>query len=197
MRLSIPPGLARLARGSERPDYAVEGGEGDLWMLSLWGPLPLGWAGNLAHNCAGAHMSVVDGEGTRLTTGRWASVFTLLPDACSVEARQFDFAAMALRRPRPPTRLRDVRLAKLTVEHDRRAMECHVTLEAQDRLGLLAFLLSRFAGHYLYPVRLSLRTANGRVANRFALTGAGGAPLGMRAVDALEEDLGRFVEPAP
>lgn len=196
MTLRIPRQLARWALEGDAPCHAVEEGPGGLWILTVWGALPVGWAGNLARNCAVARMSVRDGEAVRVAPGRWAGVFGLAPDGEAVEARQFDFAAMSLRHPRSFAPTGEVRLDEATLEIDPRSVEVRVAVEAEDRLGLLGFLLAEFAALFLFPEHLSVRTEGSRVRDRFGLTGVGGSPPGARAVVTLEARLGALcVEP--
>ncbi len=197
MHLHIPGELARQARETTHPCYAVEEGPGGIWVLSLWGALPVGWAGNLAQNCAVTRMNVRDGEAVRLTSGRWAGVFHLSPDDAGVEARQFDFAAMSLRRPRNFAPEGAMRLHKASVELDPRGGEAQAIVEAEDRLGLLGFVLAEFAALYLFPARLSVRTVGARVCDRFWLTGVGGSPPGARAIAGLERRLGALCGAEP
>lgn len=215
MTLEITRELARRALETDNPCHAVEEGPGGIWILTLWGALPVGWAGNLAQNCAAARMSVRDGEAVRLAPGRWAGVFRLSPEPArsaddgrplaarpgwpdrdpahddeGVAARQFDFAAMSLRRPRNVAPVDSMRLDKATVEIDPESVEVVAVVEAEDRMGLLGFVLGELAALCLFPARLSVRTEGARVRDRFVLTGVGGSPPSARAVRGLEVRLG-------
>lgn len=197
MTIDITQELARRALDTDNPCHAVEEGPGGVWVLELWGALPVGWAGNLAQNCAVARMSVREGEAVRLAPGRWAGVFRLAPDATAVAARQFDFAAMSLRRPRGFGPRGDARLDKAALEIDPRSVQVVAVVEAEDRLGLLGFVLAEFASLGLFPDRLSVHTRGSRVRDRFVLTGVGGSPPSARAVRSLEVRLGALCGVVP
>lgn len=158
------------------------------WILRLWGPLPVGWAGNLSLHCYAAALGVEAGEAAQVASGRWAAVFRLRAEKEASPAGQ-DFLLMAGRRPRVAMAGADVVLDTVRVVPPAGASAARVLVGGPDRLGLLAWLLGRFAFFGLHPTRLSVRTTAGRAEDRFELAGPDGELTAAAALGGLEQTL--------
>jgi len=171
-------------------------GDGDVWRLELWGALPVGWAGNLSLHCYAVGLGIEEGEARRVDAGRWAAAFRLRAEKEATPEGQ-DFLHMATRRPRMAIAASDVALLEARVRPGPGGEVLEVVVRAPDRLGLLAWLLGRFALFGLHPTGLSVRTVRGEAEDRFRLAGVGGEPPSRAAATALERALAERVRPRP
>lgn len=167
--------------------------EGAGFRVEIWGSFPPDWCGSFSLQCYAAKLSVVSGEARRMRASYWAGRF-LLSNAGNESVESLDFVRMAARRPKALLPPGEITIDELRIERSTRNDAAEIHLTARDRLGLLAFVLHRFAFCGLYPHGLVLRTSpDGRAEDWFEVFGVGGTPPSEHALAALSSELA----PAP
>jgi len=186
----LPAALLERARVCRSAGFELDEAGAGVFRLEVAGPLPPAWCGHLFAQCAAAGLSVLDGQARRVAPGRWAGAFRVVPIAPGVNVRGFDFAHMARRPTRRWARPDALPLGRTVLARDpAEDGALRVDVEGDDQVGFLASLIERFALFGLYPVRLAVATRDGRVCDRFWLTGAGGTGASEEAERALAETL--------
>jgi len=167
--ISLDSVIERAARGGEGVDCVPEGNR---HRLQLWGRLPPGWAGNLTLHTFIAGLHIDSGDAIRTREGLWAASF-LVRTSERVERLRHDFLNMARRAPRL---LPDLPAPLVTIaaelSHDSPG-HVYARVRGKDSVGLLAYVLRRFAAVQLQPRRFILRTEGEDVKDWFWLEPSG------------------------
>jgi hypothetical protein len=185
MKSKFPPTQALVtqvsALGSER------------FELQLDGPLPTGWAGNLAAGLARVGVSIDRGHARGAGAGLWSSRIEVVRTAGAADPRALGIEALATTDSgagfAAPIELDHFALLP-SLEH---GGTLQLRLEAADTMGFLAALLRRLAYFALFPVEMRLETRSGRIADEFWLCAGGSRAPSPATADALRAVLRSLV----
>lgn len=160
---------------------------GGLHRIELDGPFAHPhWLAFLCGGLSASGVAVVSGRAVRPEPMRWVADFLV-----EGPVEGLDVAALAGRRP--PRRDAAVpHLASYDVQRQPDG-QLVLTIEAADALGFLGRLLSRISLLTLLPSALEISTENGRISDRFVLSGIGSAPPSDEVLEALDGMLAAMV----
>jgi hypothetical protein len=153
------------------------------------------WFAHLATRMAELHLSIENGFARRLNGFRWTGDVSFDASRFDGEVSRIDFVAMAMNDRSGPAQS-SVQLLGYSLARSASKGCLEVSVEAEDRIGLLAGLLEHFAGLALFPYELVLRTTQGRVQDSFDLVAMGGLPPSRAVERSLDALLQRVTQPA-
>jgi hypothetical protein len=144
--------------------------------LQLWGRLQPGWSGSLAEGLAQAGLSLANGFARKIGPLRWLAELELEVTGAKSDPLTLDYLELAAR-PLPPGWRTPIQLHSYTLEpSEKHGGSLYLELTGADHVGFLGSLLTRFACLSLFPEELKIGTQEGRVHDRFFLTGIGRTP---------------------
>ena len=152
---------------------------GGLHRVELAGSFPHPhWLAFLCGGLSASGVSVVSGRAFRTAPMAWEGHLLV-----GGEVAGLDIVALAGRRPP----MRDAAFPVLTWSTVERRSDglLYLSLEAPDVLGFLGRLLGRMALLTLLPAEVDITTVDGRISDRFVLSGIGSTPPSDDVVDAL------------
>ncbi|GFO69773.1 hypothetical protein GMLC_33520 [Geomonas limicola] len=163
------------------------------YTLTLKGFLSPGWLGRLAAALALHRIGIVNGQAEKITAYAWQASFKLKAARPTCDPVSLDYVALANTEPShqalAPIVLRDLKIEPCS----RHQGSLYIEIRGVDRLGFLGDLLDFFSMRCLFPVKLTVETLGETAADRFWLRGVGGSVPSDLVVQAIRENLEKFV----
>ena len=161
--------------------------------IRLGGTFGSAWLARLCRGLAGERISIERAHAMRAPNRAWSAELHVLclPGAPALADLPI-LQLLAAEIPEPgPLELDRYALTASTAHGG----TLHLTIEAEDTLGLLGSLLAQLAALGLYPIEMHIETRNGRAEDSLWLYTESAARPGADLQDALEASLAAAVRP--
>ena len=181
-RLSLPATQRAWSEVAQTGDAAFR--------IRLEGAFGPSWIASLCAELAGRRISIERAHALRTVNQTWIAelnVVTLQGAEDPLTIPYVELAEAGAPDARGPLTLRAYRIE----ETEAHGGTLQLTIEAEDRLGLLGSLLSQMAMLFLFPVEMHIETRGGRAHDEFWLASVGAASPSSRVRDSLDRLLTR------
>lgn len=162
----------------------------DSYRIRLEGTFGPSWIASLCAELAERKISIDRAHAMRTPSQTWVAELSVIALSGAEDPLTLPYVELA--EAGAPNACEPLRLTDYTIEAtSAHGGALHLTVDAEDSLGLLGSLLSQLAMLFLFPVEMHIETRAGRAQDEFWLGTVGATSPGPRIRDSLDRMLSR------
>lgn len=180
---------------TDMSEFRIEPQPGGCHRLHVRGRLPIDWVSNLASGLARNGIGIMSGQAFREGAMTWHGHFILKGSPLAAPADKIDYYLLVKTAAvKAGTSLTlDGFTLRPTTE---RGGALFLEIRGKDQLGFLGTFFGKLSFYSLFPIHMEIETIEGRIQDRFWLSGAGGGQPSASIVAALRTTLGKMLAAA-